>query len=166
MKVNQKVVLPASMNQVQSPQTQRISMNLQENKRRGAECIDQYMSTEDSRRLTNRYIERQRVYRPRQKHSGPFLLPWVRFKKMRSSLNLSSLYLEMRLFFKRSWDRYQEINRRVKAYRLCVVDRLSTDRSNASYSDLIRVSRVSRVCEDDERGSLMFEDKGRKEYAR
>ena len=112
MKVNQKVVLPASMNQVQSPQTQRISMNLQENKRRGAECIDQYMSTEDSRRLTNRYIERQRVYRPRQKHSGPFLLPWVRFKKMRSSLNLSSLYLEMRLFFKRSWDRYQEILKR------------------------------------------------------
>ena len=165
MKVNQKVVLPASMNQVQSPQTQRISMSLQENKRRGAECIDQYMSTEDSRRLTNRYIERQRVYRPRQKHSGPFLLPWVRFKKMRSSLNLSSLYLEMRLFFKRSWDRYQGIKGRVKAYRLCVVDRFPTD-LNASCSDLIRVSRVSRVCEDDERGSLMFEDKGRKEYAR
>ena len=145
MKVNQKVVLPASINQVQSPQTQRISMNLQENKRRGAECIDQYMSTEDSRRLTNRYFERQRVYRPRQKHSEAFLLPWVRFKKMRSSLNLSSLYLEMRLFFKRSWDRYQEIKGRVKAYRLCVVDRFSTDRSNASYSDLIRVSDERKI---------------------
>ena len=107
----------------------------------------------------------QYPYRKRQKHSDPFLLPRVRFKKLRSSLNLSSLYLEMRLFFKRSWDRYQGIKGRVKAYRLCVVDRFPTD-LNASFSDLIRVSRVSRVCEDDERGSLMFEDKGRKEYAR
>jgi len=121
MKVNQKVVLPANMTQVQSPQTQRISMYLQENERRGAECIDQYMSAEDSRGLTNRYIKRQRVYRLRQKHSGAFLLPRVRFKKLRSSLNLSSLYLEMRLFFKRSWDRYQGILKRVEAYRLCVV---------------------------------------------
>ena len=112
MKVNQKVVLPANMTQVQSPQTQRISMYLQENERRGAECIDQYMSTEDSRALTNRYIKRQKVYRPRQKHSGAFLLPRVRFKKLRSSLNLSSLYLEMRLFFKRPWDRYQGILKR------------------------------------------------------
>ena len=44
-----------------------------------------------------------------------------------------------------------KIQRAVKAYRLCVVDRFSTD-------------------PDDERkikvGSLMFEDKGRKEYAR
>ena len=54
----------------------------------------------------------QYPYRKRQKHSGPFLLPRVRFKKLRSSLNLSSLYLEMRLFFKRSWDRYQEILKR------------------------------------------------------
>jgi hypothetical protein len=120
MKVNQKVVLPANMTQVQSP------------------------------------------HQLRQKHSEAFLLPWVRFKKLRSSLNLSSLYLEMRLFFKRSWDRYQEIKRRVKAYRLCVVDRFSTDRSNASYSDLIRVSDERKI----KVGGLMFEDKGRKEYAR
>jgi hypothetical protein len=57
----------------------------------------------------------------------------------------------MRLFFKRPWDRYQEILKRIKAYRLCVVDRFPTD-------------------PDDERkikvGSLMFEDKGRKESAR
>jgi len=126
-------------------------MYLQENERRGAECIDQYMSAEDSRGLTNRYIKRQKVYRPRQKHSDPFLMPRVRFKKLRSSLNLSSLYLEMRLFFKRPWDRYQGILKRVEAYRLCVVDRFPTDPDD---------KRKLKV------GSLMFEDKRRKESAR
>jgi hypothetical protein len=65
MKVNQKVVLPASMTQIQSP------------------------------------------HQSRQKHSDPFLLPWVRFKKLRSSLNLSSLYLEMRLSLRKIWGYHQ-----------------------------------------------------------